>query len=93
MSWSSPPSGSAGTPSPAPPGRPNLLKLAEPRNLLTDVQVVRWAPLKVAYVRSQPLGGPDGDLATRAVAAPALLANLLADRLAAGELAIRAYGP
>ncbi|MFD3682354.1 hypothetical protein [Streptomyces sp. NPDC058613] len=53
--------------------------------------MLRWAALKAACVRSQSLGGPDGDLATRAVAASALLANLLADRLAAGDSAICAH--
>lgn len=66
----------------------NLLKLAELRTVLTGAQAERWGALKAAYVRSQSLGGPDGDPATRAVAA----LTLLADRLTAVESAIRAHG-
>ncbi|WP_151483959.1 DNA repair ATPase [Streptomyces albicerus] len=68
----------------------NLLKLAELRGTLTAEQAARWAELKAAYVRTQALGGPEGDQLTRAVAA----LGLLADRIAAVESAInRATDP
>ncbi|MFF0079252.1 DNA repair ATPase [Streptomyces canus] len=68
----------------------NLLKLAELRGTLTAGQAAHWAELKAAYVRTQTLGGPEGDPLTRAVAALALLA----DRVAAVESAInRTTGP
>ncbi|MFG2026293.1 DNA repair ATPase [Streptomyces sp. NPDC048825] len=68
----------------------NLLKLAELRGTLSTGQVARWAELKATYVRTQTLGGPDGDPLTRAVAA----LGLLADRVAAVESAItRATDP
>ena len=68
----------------------NLLKLAELRGTLTAEQAARWAEVKAAYVRTQALGGPEGDPLTRAVAA----LGLLADRIAAVESAInRAADP
>ncbi|MFD8736076.1 DNA repair ATPase [Streptomyces sp. NPDC059618] len=68
----------------------NLLRLAELRGTLTGEQADRWAEVKAAYVRTQTLGGPDGDPLLRAVAA----LGLLADRVAAVESAIvRAAGP
>lgn len=68
----------------------NLLKLAALRGTLTPAQTDRWAAVTAAYVRTQALGGPDGDPMTRAVAA----LGLLADRVAAVETAIgRAAGP
>ncbi|MBW3706290.1 DNA repair ATPase, partial [Streptomyces griseus] len=63
----------------------NLLKLAALRGTLTPGQAERWAAITASYVRTQALGGPDGDPMTRAVAA----LGLLADRLAAVETAIR----
>lgn len=62
----------------------NLLKLAELRDTLTAEQTARWAELRAAYVRTQTLGGPEGDPLTKAVAA----LGLLADRVAAVESAI-----
>lgn len=47
-------------------------------------QSARWSAITAAYVRTQALGGPDGDPMTRAVAA----LGLLADRIAAVESAI-----
>ncbi|MFK4106451.1 DNA repair ATPase [Streptomyces sp. NPDC019531] len=68
----------------------NLLKLAELRDTLTPGQAARWADVKAAYVRTQTLGGPEGEPVTRAVAA----LGLLADRVAAVESAInRAVDP
>ncbi|MEU4264793.1 DNA repair ATPase [Streptomyces argenteolus] len=68
----------------------NLLKLAALRGTLTPVQADRWAAVTASYVRTQALGGPDGDPMTRAVAA----LGLLADRIGAVEAAIgRAAGP
>ncbi|MFI5650762.1 DNA repair ATPase [Streptomyces anulatus] len=68
----------------------NLLKLAALRGTLTAEQAGRWAAITASYVRTQALGGPDGDPMTRAVAA----LGLLADRIAAVETAIqRAAGP
>ncbi|MFI9018220.1 DNA repair ATPase [Streptomyces griseus] len=63
----------------------NLLKLAALRGTLTPGQAERWAAITASYVRTQALGGPDGDPMTRAVAA----IGLLADRIAAVETAIR----
>ncbi|MFJ6806162.1 DNA repair ATPase [Streptomyces anulatus] len=63
----------------------NLLKLAALRGTLTAEQAGRWAAITAAYVRTQALGGPDGDPMTRAVAA----LGLLADRIAAVETAIQ----
>ncbi|MFF8552612.1 DNA repair ATPase [Streptomyces sp. NPDC015501] len=63
----------------------NLLKLAALRSTLTAEQAERWAAVTASYVRTQALGGPDGDPLTRAVAA----LGLLADRIAAVETAIR----
>ena len=62
----------------------NLLKLAELCGTLTAGQAERWSALRAAYVRTQALGGPEGDQLTRAVAA----LGLLADRIAAVESAI-----
>ncbi|MFJ4920175.1 DNA repair ATPase [Streptomyces sp. NPDC088725] len=62
----------------------NLLKLAELRGTLTTEQAARWAEIKAAHLRTQALGGPEGDPLTRAVAA----LGLLADRVAAVETAI-----
>lgn len=62
----------------------NLLKLAELRDTLTTEQSARWSEVKAAYVRTQTLGGPEGDPIARAVAA----LGLLADRVAAVESAI-----
>ncbi len=68
----------------------NLLKLAALRGTLTGRQAERWAEVTAAYVRTQALGGPDGDPVTRAVAA----LGLLADRISAVETAIhRAADP
>jgi MoxR-like ATPase len=68
----------------------NLLKLAGLRGTLTPEQASRWEELKTTYVRTQALGGPEGDPLTRAVAA----LGLLADRVAAVESAItRATDP
>ncbi|MGC0337270.1 DNA repair ATPase [Streptomyces sp. SLBN-8D4] len=68
----------------------NLLKLAELRGTLTAEQAVRWADVKIAYLRTQTLGGPEDDQLTRAIAA----LGLLADRIAAVESAInRAADP
>ncbi|MFF9690702.1 DNA repair ATPase [Streptomyces sp. NPDC014623] len=68
----------------------NLLKLAALRGTLTPAQAERWAAITSSYVRTQALGGPEGDPASRAVGA----LGLLADRLAAVEAAIeRAAGP
>ncbi|KQX77759.1 DNA repair ATPase [Streptomyces clavifer] len=68
----------------------NLLKLAALRGTLTPEQADRWAAITASYVRTQALGGPDGDPMTRAVAA----LGLLADRIAAVEAAIgRAADP
>ncbi|MGK3090922.1 DNA repair ATPase [Streptomyces sp. WAC01490] len=68
----------------------NLLKLAALRGTLTAEQAGRWAAITASYVRTQALGGPDGDPMTRAVAA----LGLLADRIAAVETAIeRAADP
>lgn len=63
----------------------NLLKLAALRGTLTAAQAERWAAITSSYVRTQALGGPDGDPMTRAVAA----LGLLADRIAAVETAIQ----
>ncbi|MCT6775604.1 DNA repair ATPase [Streptomyces sp. CS7] len=63
----------------------NLLKLAALRGTLTAGQAERWAAISGSYVRTQALGGPEGDPMTRAVAA----LGLLADRIAAVETAIR----
>ncbi|PVD01930.1 DNA repair ATPase [Streptomyces sp. CS147] len=63
----------------------NLLKLAALRGTLTTEQAERWAAISGSYVRTQALGGPDGDPMTRAVAA----LGLLADRIAAVETAIQ----
>ncbi|MFH9757734.1 DNA repair ATPase [Streptomyces anulatus] len=63
----------------------NLLKLAALRSTLTAEQAGRWAAITASYVRTQALGGPDGDPMTRAVAA----LGLLADRIAAVETAIQ----
>ncbi|MGA6170345.1 DNA repair ATPase [Streptomyces sp. NPDC012600] len=63
----------------------NLLKLAALRGTLTPEQAGRWAAITSSYVRTQALGGPDGDPMTRAVAA----LGLLADRIAAVETAIQ----
>lgn len=63
----------------------NLLKLAALRGTLTAEQGGRWAAITASYVRTQALGGPDGDPMTRAVAA----LGLLADRIAAVETAIQ----
>ncbi|WP_411081523.1 DNA repair ATPase [Streptomyces sp. cmx-18-6] len=63
----------------------NLLKLAALRGTLTAAQAERWAAITSSYVRTQALGGPDGDQMTRAVAA----LGLLADRIAAVETAIQ----
>ncbi|MBM7053054.1 DNA repair ATPase [Streptomyces durocortorensis] len=63
----------------------NLLKLAALRSMLTAEQAERWAAITASYVRTQALGGPDGDPMTRAVAA----LGLLADRIAAVETAIQ----
>ncbi|MEL5958317.1 DNA repair ATPase [Streptomyces sp. CLV115] len=62
----------------------NLLKLAALRGRLTPEQSERWSAITASYVRTQALGGPDGDPTTRAVAA----LGLLADRIAAVESAI-----
>ncbi|GAA2433616.1 DNA repair ATPase [Streptomyces pulveraceus] len=62
----------------------NLLKLAALRGRLTPEQSARWSAITASYVRTQALGGPDGDPLTRAVAA----LGLLADRIAAVESAI-----
>ena len=68
----------------------NLLKLAALRGTLTPAQAERKAAVDSAYVRTQALGGPEGDAASRAVGA----LGLLADRIAAVEAAIeRAAGP
>ncbi|MEU8626093.1 DNA repair ATPase [Streptomyces sp. NPDC048669] len=67
-----------------------LLKLAALRGTLNPEQAARWSAVTAAYVRTQALGGPDGDPMTRAVAA----LGLLADRIAAVESAIsRAADP
>lgn len=67
-----------------------LLKLAALRGTLTPEQAARWSAVTASYVRTQALGGPDGDPLTRAVAA----LGLLADRIAAVESAIsRAADP
>ncbi|PVC92321.1 DNA repair ATPase [Streptomyces sp. CS090A] len=63
----------------------SLLKLAALRGTLTAEQAERWAAITASYVRTQALGGPDGDPMTRAVAA----LGLLADRIAAVETAIQ----
>ncbi|MGA5043672.1 DNA repair ATPase [Streptomyces arboris] len=63
----------------------NLLKLAALRGTLTAEQAERWAAITASYVRTQALGGPDGDPMTRAVAA----LGLLADRIGAVETAIQ----
>ncbi|WP_257002515.1 DNA repair ATPase [Streptomyces sp. WZ.A104] len=63
----------------------NLLKVAALRGTLTAEQAERWAAITASYVRTQALGGPDGDPMTRAVAA----LGLLADRIAAVETAIQ----
>ncbi|MFD4593547.1 DNA repair ATPase [Streptomyces rubiginosohelvolus] len=63
----------------------NLLKLAALRGTLTAAQAERWAAISGSYVRTQALGGPEGDPMTRAVAA----LGLLADRIAAVETAIQ----
>ncbi|MFD1663519.1 DNA repair ATPase [Streptomyces caeni] len=80
-----------------------LLKLAELRGTLTPRQAGRWAELKAAYARAQPLRGPAEDpLAlpralgfAQAEGTPVVAAlGLLADRVAAVESAItRAAGP
>ncbi|MFF8915884.1 DNA repair ATPase [Streptomyces sp. NPDC015032] len=62
----------------------NLLKLAALRGRLTAEQSARRSAINASYVRTQTLGGPDGDPVTRAVAA----LGLLADRIAAVESAI-----
>ncbi|MFD7065750.1 DNA repair ATPase [Streptomyces sp. NPDC059913] len=62
----------------------NLLKLAALRGRLTPEQSERWSAITASYVRTQALGGPDGDPMARAVAA----LGLLADRIAAVETAI-----
>ncbi|WEH34691.1 DNA repair ATPase [Streptomyces sp. AM 4-1-1] len=68
----------------------NLLKLAALRGTLTPEQADRWSAITASYVRTQALGGPDGDPMTRAVAA----LGLLADRISAVETAItRATDP
>ncbi|MFB7555534.1 DNA repair ATPase [Streptomyces brevispora] len=67
-----------------------LLKLAALRGTLDPERAARWSAVTAAYVRTQALGGPDGDPMTRAVAA----LGLLADRIAAVESAIgRAADP
>lgn len=76
----------------------NLLKLAALRSTLTAGQAERWAAITASYVRTQALGGSDGDPSpssqlrssrgdpiSRAVAA----LGLLADRIAAVETAIQ----
>ncbi|MDH6436561.1 hypothetical protein M2158_005101 [Streptomyces sp. SAI-144] len=69
---------------------PACLKLAELRDTLTTEQSARWSEVKAAYVRTQTLGGPEGDPIARAVAA----LGLLADGVAAVESAIdRAVDP
>lgn len=68
----------------------NLLKLAALRGTLTTEEADRWAAITASYVRTQALGGPDGDPLSRAVAA----LGLLSDRIAAVETAIvRAADP
>ncbi|QNE76336.1 AAA family ATPase [Streptomyces finlayi] len=68
----------------------SLLKLAALRGTLTPGQADRWAAVTASYVRTQALGGPDGDPMSRAVAA----LGLLSDRIAAVETAIvRATDP
>ncbi|WP_405956774.1 DNA repair ATPase [Streptomyces phaeochromogenes] len=68
----------------------NLLKLAELRGALSTEQAARWTELKTVYVRTQALGGPEGNPLSKAVAA----LGLLADRVAAVESAItRATDP
>lgn len=62
----------------------NLLKLAELRGALSTEQAARWTELKTVYVRTQALGGPEGNPLSKAVAA----LGLLADRVAAVESAI-----
>ncbi|MFD0022876.1 DNA repair ATPase [Streptomyces sp. NPDC058382] len=67
-----------------------LLKLGALRGTLSPEQAARWSAVTASYVRTQALGGPDGDPVTRAVAA----LGLLADRIAAVESAIsRAADP
>lgn len=56
----------------------NLLKLAELRSALTAAQAARLTAINASYVRTQALGGPDGDPLVRAVAALGLLADQVA---------------
>ncbi len=43
----------------------NLLKLAELRGVMTDVQAKRWSDIKAEYVRQRRLGGHDADPVTK----------------------------
>jgi hypothetical protein len=43
----------------------NLLKLAELRNVLSDVQLQRWEKIKKDYSRIQSTGGDDADAGTK----------------------------
>ncbi|GAA3890102.1 DNA repair ATPase [Saccharothrix violaceirubra] len=63
----------------------NLLKFAELRGTLTADQELRWAEVKVAYLRERALGGAEDDPMSRAVGAVGLLADRIGgalDRLA-----------
>ena len=46
----------------------NLLKLAEIRGELTEVEAARWAQIKADFLRNKAMGGEDGDTGARIVA-------------------------
>ncbi|MEU6201432.1 hypothetical protein [Streptomyces sp. NPDC047061] len=63
----------------------NLLKPAGPRGTLAAEQALHWDELKAACIRTQILGGPDGDPLTRAVFVLGLLTAPDARRVAGRE--------
>ena len=46
----------------------NLLKLAEMRGELTEIEAARWAQIKADFLRNKAMGGEDGDVGARIVA-------------------------
>ncbi|MGW6781635.1 DNA repair ATPase [Streptomyces sp. NPDC054987] len=67
----------------------NLLRLAALRGSLSPQQAARWAEIATSYRRGRPAGGTDADPLHRAAAA----LDLIADRLAAVEGALRKIEP
>ena len=53
----------------------NLLKLAEMRGELTEVEVERWAQIKADFLRNKAMGGEDSDVGGRIVAQLVDVAN------------------